>query len=420
MDHYNFSELNNAADISSLRRISSNPRTVKTTAGTELHDCCPFTGEGDDRFRINIDRKPMTWNCRRSCPGCSSGGDAMQFIAMREKLNRKQDAQKIAAILAAEIGASPSPLCNVSRGTGTAAAPQKKETLRSLTPPPLQWQQIAGDIVNTAADMLHNPMIPEALEALEYLHKRGITDKMIDRYKIGYIPAVPKYFGYYVNLADGNRMYRKAAAGETFIFVPEGITIPTYLKGELYRVKVRKLNRRAAEKAEADNQRAAAEAAAKEKPEPAKITEHDRRYSNISGAAGYDTALFNGDAATNMQPRCDIVFVEGEIDALLINSIMFPVDGYQLQAVTFGSAASKPPYEQYYEYFRKPERIVIAYDNDDEGRNGAAHLQSEIMQIATRETPPALKHVPEPYKDFGEYYAAGGNIYELLCSWFPY
>ncbi len=421
MEHYSFDELNSSADISTLRRISSNPKMIKTPSGTELHDCCPFTGEGNDRFRINIDRKPMTWYCRRSCPGCSSGGDAMQFIAMREKLNRKIDAQKIAAILAAEIGAAPSYFCSVFQDF-TAVTQPKKEVPRTLTAPPQQWQKTAGDIVTRAADILHDSTNPEALEALDYLHTRGITDQMIDRFKIGYLPTVKKYFGYYVNLADGIRYYRKMTEDEKqcAVWIPEGITIPTYLNGELYRVKVRKLNRRAAEQALARNVYRHLEAiATKTATAKKELTEHDCRYSYISGAAGTDTALFNGDAAIDMHPRADILFVEGELDALLINSIMFPIEGYQLQAVTFGSAGKNPPYEQYYRYFRTPQRIVIAYDNDKAGEVGAEQLRSQIMNISTRGIPPIIEHVPDGYKDFGEYYAAGGDICKLITGWFP-
>jgi len=421
MDHYNFDELNQKADITTLQRISGNPRTVRTAAGTELHDVCPFTGEGNDRFWINIDRQPMTWNCRRSCPDCSRGGDAMQFIAMREHLNRKQDGQKIAAILAAEIGISPErTLCNVSRTP--AAIPQKKEPPRNLTAPGQQWQKIAGNIVMNAYYTLQNGKTPEALEALDYLHKRGITDKMIDRYKIGYIPTIPKYFGYNVNLADGTRYYKALTADEknNAAWVPEGITIPRYLDGQLFSVKVRKLNRRAKDKAEAYNQYQKSKAAAAGKPEPKEKTDHDFRYEHIGGTAGSDTGLFNGDAAIDMHPLHDVIFVEGELDALLINSIMFPVDGDTLQAVTFGSASLKNvPFQKYFRYFNTPERIVICYDNDAEGQAGAAVLYDEISKLKTRETPPVLVTLPEGYKDFGEYYAAGGNVYELLCKWFP-
>ena len=408
MNYYDFNELNNTADISTLRRISSNPKLIKTPGGNELHDCCPFTGDGNDRFWINLDRKPMTWNCRRSCPGCTHGGDAMQFIAIREHLNRKTDALKIAAILAEETGASPSPSCNVSRAA--AAVPQQKEAPRTLTPPPQQWQKIADSIVKWAAGTLQDATYPEAVEALQYLHDRGITDKMIERYRIGYIPTQNKYFGFYVDLSTGYREKRKPNEGENFIWVPEGITIPTYLKGELYRVKVRKLNRRAAEKAAADDLR---------EPGKAPHDEHYYRYSNISGAAGTDTALFNGDAAAEQQPKRDILFVEGELDAILINGIMQGQGDYDTQAVTFGSASKTASFETYYRYFRTPARIVIAYDNDDPGRTGADHLLSEIMQVGKRETLPVIKTIPDGYKDFGEYYAAGGNIYQLIASWFP-
>ena len=44
----------------------------------------PFCGTGTDRFWINIDEQPQTWYCRQ----CKKGGDAMQFIAEREHLDR--------------------------------------------------------------------------------------------------------------------------------------------------------------------------------------------------------------------------------------------------------------------------------------------------------------------------------------------
>lgn len=429
MEHYDFDELNNAADISLLQGIPQ-LHPVRTAAGTELHGPCPFGNPAidEDGFYIKTYEQPMLWFCRGRCSGCSHGGDPMQYIAQREHLNRKptleeiekkkedpdfeMEVEKIARILAAEIGAAPSSFCNVP-GKRPAAAIRSKP--RILTPPPQQWQDIAGRIVEQAAAKLHDDTDPEALEALDYLHSRGITNTVIDRYKIGYIPIIPKYFSYKVDPETGNRIYRKTGKDEKVIKVPEGITIPVYLEGQLYRVKIRTLNRRAKDQAAVWDQW---------EPDKAPHKEHDFRYKYISGIPkGTDTGLFNGDEVLDMHPRRDILFVEGEMDALLINSIMQPAECDQLQAVTFGSASKNPAFETYYQYFRTPERIVIVYDNDQAGQDGAAFLQSEIMKLATRETPPITKTIPEvngkQCKDFGDYYQAGGSIYDLITSWFP-
>ena len=426
MKTIDFDRLNLETDITMLHGIDTgNMKQVRTGGSIELHGRCPFGGIADNTgFWIYVDRHPMTWFCRHKgeCVSCSGGGDAMQFIAVRDHLNRKTDAVKIAETIANETGID---LFTFAMSKAVpAAAPgsmgkqiTRKTQPRTPTPPPVEWQRIVMPIVDHAAAALYENN-QEAAAALEYLHNRGISDKEIRRHKIGYIPMVNKYFGYSVNLADGQRMYRKPAAGETFIRVPEGITIPTLIDGQLYRVKVRMMDHRAKEKAEADNQRDAAKAAAEGKPAPKPKTEHDCRYSHISGGRG--TSLFNADAATDVHPRHDIIFCEGELDALLINSIMDYTDCGQLQAVTFGSATNKPAYETFYKWFRLPKRIIICFDNDKEGNTGAAALQQVIAEVSSRKEPAQIKTLPEPYKDFGEYYAAGGNIEQLLCEWFPY
>ena len=404
-EHYNFDDLNNAADITTLKGIPVDLKPLRSTHGIELHSPCPFGGGcKNDGWWINQDARPMTWSCRRkdTCPSyCTGGGDAMQYIAMREQLNRKTEARKIAAILAAEIGAAPS-TSPVSSGTSY----HKPEQQQPRTPeqPSIEWQHTVMKLVDRAAADLYNST-PESKAALYYLHDRGLSDRIIQKHKLGYIPFQGKYFGYNVD-ENGNKAYKK-----TDIWCPEGITIPTFINGRLFRVKVRMME-----------SRTIAKAVSKDEYEPNKKHDpHNYRYSYVTGTDKGKTSLFNADAAAMMKPRADIIFVEGELDALLINSLIFESDYSYIQAVTFGSKSIHPPFETYYRYFRTPSRIAIVYDNDDSGKEGADRLQSEIMKLKTRETPPVIEKIPNQYNDFGDWYQVEGKggIIKFLWDLFP-
>ena len=435
MAYYDFKELNLNADISSLHGLPANMRIVKTPRGTELHGACPFGGEADkDGFWVDLGRKPMTWRCRPRCGynGCPGYGKAMQFVAMREHLdlNQKEDQKKTGEILANELHILPLShisSCNVVKNTAPTIVQTIKTANQEIPPrtpqaPREQWQRIVKQIVERASLELFSNECPEAKETLDYWHSRGIDDETLKRYKIGWIPS-GIYFGYNSDLTitdasnglftfesqwdnDGNK-------NENIIRIPEGTTIPTFLNGDLFRVKVRKLNRRAKDKALVEDQR-----------EPnIKHDEHDYRYSVISGSDGTQEALFNGDEAIEMHPRPDIIFVEGEADALLINSVISRNDWDFWQAVTFGSSSARPSCETFFDYFVTPKRIVIAYDNDDAGREGALWLYSEISKVRSKNDAPIIKTIPrykgKPCKDFGEYYAEGGDIYSLISEWLP-
>lgn len=447
-EHYNFDELNRTADITTLKGIPSD--MIRTTA-KELHGPCPFGGPADHTgFWINITETPMTWACRHKgepgCKaGCTGGGDAMQYIAIRENLNRqtpsyeiadikqriaekehldiekdakrinyirwnnpeyRTEAEQVAAILADEIGAAPS---SGPIPSGSSFKKQDQPQARTPEQPPLQWQKLVIPIVDQAANYLYSDTA-EAEAALLYLHDRGLSDRVIKKHKVGYIPFQKYGYGYYIDPVTGERYYRKLTDDEKkkAIRVPEGITIPTFINGHLFRVKVRMMEHRTIEKAAWLD---------KIQPNVKHLPKHCR-YSNISGSL---KSLFNADAAAMTRPRADIIFCAGEMDALLINSLIYDSDYGYLQAVTFGSETDDPHFETYYRYFRTPNRIAIIYDNDSAGKNGAEDLYSQILKVTTRETPPVIATIPKQYKDFGNWYEheGKGGIIKYLWDLFP-
>ena len=52
--------------------------------------------------------------------------------------------------------------------------------------------------------------------------------------------------------------------------------------------------------------------------------------------------------------------------------------------------------------------------------HGTGKVQQIIAEVCSKKEPAQIKTLLNGYKDFGEYYTAGGNIEKLLCEWFPY
>lgn len=351
--HYrNFSDLNRRADLTKLSgmpQLSIVSRSAKF--GKELHGPCPFCGDGTDRFWVNIEKSPMTFTCRR----CGVHGNAMDFIALREGLSIITDGPKVAEILAREIGD-----CDRKSPQYYANFDQKSEPSFKPNPPDNNWQSDLIKILDRASKRLFEPV---GMNAMDFLHNRGISDRSIRSYRIGFIPFDCKWNGY--------SLY-------------SGITIPTFINDDLYRVRIRRINQQATPK-----------------------------YLNIAGSDGH--SLFNADEVL-LYP--DIVFVEGEFDAIIINQILSAAGNNRIRAATFGSAQVRPSVDRYYRYFRIPSRIIVAYDNDPAGTIGSEALCNTINKVLTRPYPAIVKQLPTGINDWTDYYLAGGNITESLQSWF--
>lgn len=108
------------------------------------------------------------------------------------------------------------------------------------------------------------------------------------------------------------------------------------------------------------------------------------KYISLTGSR---VGIFNADALWTAH---DVVVCEGEIDAMLLCQV-----GYNAVSSTGGAGTWKPEWAKFFAAVRS---IVILYDNDEPGRDGALKVRSTLARarIAT---------YPDGIKDAGELFA---------------
>lgn len=352
---FSFAELNRTADLTKLQGMPKLPLVVRSSKyGKELHGPCPFCKTGTDRFMVDVDRVPMTFYCRQ----CHVRGNAMDYIALREGLSMERDVIQVAEILSREIGLG---AYAKDRPDHTCFEREKDIPVKPVPPNSSQWRKDLLHVVQRACNHIFEP---EGKTGLDYLYGRGFCDETIRNYHIGYIPRDLQWHEF--------RLKR-------------GITIPTFVADELYRVRIRCIS---------DLQKA--------------------KYIQVSKSDG--CCLFNASDAL-FYP--DILFTEGEFDAMIVNQELERSGNRRIRAVTFGSSLSRPKVETYYRYFRVPTRIIISYDNDATGKSGSDSLLATINTIKQRPYPAIVKTLPPGVKDWNDFYLNGENISEILEAWFP-
>lgn len=356
MSKIDFDYLNCEADITKLAGIPEPTSKARSTRGLELHSPCPLCQDGKDRFWINVENKPMTWRCRQ----CGKGGDAMQYIAEREHLDRRIDCVKIAEMLACESGlslyAGGSSLSSAVIEHRPVIIPKPKEQMKPA--PAADWQKAAMTFIESSE---RNIKIP-GNKGLEYMTKqRGLTAETLASFRIGYNPA----------------WYQCSIDKRKYSLLP-GIVIPVIEKDIVWRVKIR-----------------------------ANELYKGNRYISMTGSAG--DAIFN-----KKQGKISdvLLLAEGEIDCMTVTQEA----GDLIGCATIGSCETLPEYSlRNLETFYLPDLIMICYDNDDAGQAGAAKMQQYIATKYQTET--IIKRLPEEYNDFNNMHTQGGSVRDLITKW---
>jgi len=268
------------------------------TMGGEYKGRCPFCG-GKDRFSVQPNRKPYPrFYCRNCTP---QGGSVIDYIAKRDNLNP-------------ENGADLAEICRRAMGgelpQGNGQRPAKREYIKpAYIPPAEEWQKTAEKIINDSIKRLWKEP-----KALDYLRKRGLTDKTIKNFKLGYSPGYT----------------------ENDLFIARGIVIPGIIKDEIWYLKIRK---------------------------PAKPGES--KYTMVKGSR--PTAIYNADW---MIGDNQALFCEGEFDCMIAHQELNDV----ISCATLGSAIATPDLATWGAYFLPINKIISCYDNDKAGSDGAKRL----------------------------------------------
>ncbi len=299
----------------------------KSGAWTMFH--CPFH---DDRTP-SLGVKEKHWKCF----SCNRHGDALTWMMECRHMSFKDAAMALGGTVTDTLNHQP-----------------VKHHYHIPQPPCEAWQDAARKNVAEWERMLWSPV---GQLAIEYLHKRGLTDDTIRFFHLGLNPAKmyinPEYFA----MDDGKK-----------VCIPKGITIPCFIDKAIWYIKIR---------------------------QPSGV---EPKYINVRGGV---PAMFN---ARGIKGADVILVTEGEFDCILADQEVGDVAG----VVTMGAATNDAG--GWIRYLMGARVILAAYDNDDAGEKGYQRLAALSPYVA---------HAPVPRlkatdKDITDYYLSGGSLWNWL------
>jgi len=298
-----------------------NLKRVASTGGGELAGPCPFCG-GRDRFRYQPANN--IWLCRN----CTGGvwRDVIDFIARRDNLSIAQAAAKLTDGL---------------KVTEDHAQTAPKPTRPAYGPPPLEWQDRARQAVKDCQAALFTEI---GARALVYLQKRGFTPETLRRFSIGY-----------------SRGYK---SGD--LWIPEGITIPGFIDGAIWYLKIR------------TNEQ-----------------EGKPKYTLVKGSK--PAAIFNADS---LRAADNCLITEGEFNAMIATQ---ELGGLIPVASMGGSASNRIDLATWGVYFMLHKLVLALFDNDNAGETGSIALYAALGDRVK------LAALPDGH-DLNSYYQAGGDL----------
>lgn len=283
-------------------------KKVASTGGGEYAGPCPFCG-GSDRFRVQPAQN--IWFCRQ-CTG-DQWHDATDFIAKRDNTSLLEAAKSLGADrdfrFIDKVSFTP-PYKTMTQDT------QKTSHKTGYSPPGQKWQAKADQAVQTCKECLYSVT---GAKALDYLHRRGLSDETIRRFELGYSPGAE-------------------IAG---LWVTHGVTIPARINGVIWYVKIR-------------------------------TNKKDPKYTLVKGSR--PAAIYNGDDLIKTK-MC--LVVEGEFNAMIAWQQTRDIDDV-LSIGSLGAAGNRPNLAAWGPYFLNKSLILALYDDDQAGDDGAVRLYQAL------------------------------------------
>ena len=135
-------------------------RVKLTRRGRDHVGLCPFHNEKTPSFNVVGDKHFY------HCFGCGAHGSAIDFVMQTEGLSFPEAVERLAATVGMAVP-------EMSREERDRA--ERRATL--------------SDVTEAAADYFHQRLMgPDGAVAREYLTRRGVTDRAIERFRLGYAP----------------------------------------------------------------------------------------------------------------------------------------------------------------------------------------------------------------------------------------
>ena len=161
--------------------------------GKDYVGLCPFHEEKTPSFTVNEGKQFF------KCFGCGKGGNVFTFLMEKENLTFPESVQKVAEIAHIDVG-----------------------EFTNKTP---KYSNILIKINEEAADFYHRVLLSTnaGKRGLDYAHQRGLTEEIIDHFRIGYAPKQNNLLLTYLRGHDyqdqdliASGLFVRAQSGELF------------------------------------------------------------------------------------------------------------------------------------------------------------------------------------------------------------
>jgi len=301
MDRQQISTIKYSVNFLTLVEQYTHLKRQASTDGGEYAGPCPRCG-GTDRFRVwpNSDNGAHFWCRDNGGEGCGWRGDAIEFVQQMENLNFAGALEFLGKV----------PV--TGRQIDSYRNPAKPN-LKEVAPPNEKWQQSGRLFVEYAQEQLQKHPA-----ALDYLHRRGLSDETIQVTRVGYNPK------YHQRPGD------KWGVDGT-VHLPQGWVFPWFFRDKLWRIGIRK---------------------------------QSTNGGKMLGPKGYSAGgLYLADDLDYQRP---VVLLEGEIDALSVKQVASAL----VVAVATGST-HHARYPKWIARLSMCPLVLVAFDNDAAGDSAA-------------------------------------------------
>jgi len=283
-------------------RIVGKP--VRVHGVLEYHSNCPWCG-GDDRF---ITRPGQgTYSCQIRASGCNERGDMITFLRRYCDMTFWEACE--------ELGIEPDELGDYTRHYSSAQA---------YGSPSKEWQE-RGELMVAKAQTV----LSRSADGLTYLRARRVVDGTILDKGLGYIPLGPGGRWHSSPLDEWGLTAEET--GKDRVWQPEGVLIPWYVGGKLWKIDIRRLTG---------------------------LKEDDPKILSITGSVD---CLYNHDAVAPGKP---VVVCESALCAITGEQEAGDLAAF---VATGGSGKHRSSWAKHLE---QASFVLVALDNDDPDEKG--------------------------------------------------
>jgi DNA primase len=344
--------------ISDVAKMLAKAGYLKGLSKDGRRALCPF--HGDKKASLSLDLRTNWFKCF----GCGKSGDLINLWAEVKGIDQKQAINELYRIA-------------MGQSITLGRLMEFKKTGRffeysKLGPEPKPWgvePELADKVFRSLAEF--NGWTVEGA-VRDYLHRRGLTDETIERFKIFSLQDPGESRKFLTKNFDLETLKALLLfdSKNRFLFYQHRLIIPIFENGLLTAIQGRYFVYQGT--------------LYNTKP-PASVGKY-----NIATGSGAEK-LFNGDILKDLKPGSRLYLCEGAFDSMILNQ-----EGHN--AVACLSTSSWKSVIARLKGFE----VVIAFDNDEAGHKAAIEIKEELFKLTGQE--PAILKLPDGIKDVNEYF----------------